>query len=85
MTLAMNNDAQSLKAICADLYSSDKEIRAAAIDAVVQFGDKSVVPRLRALAQQSNDSDEKAHLQQAADTLELPNLSELKPTPRAHH
>lgn len=77
-TLSMNNDADSLKTIWSELSNPDKEIRAGALEAVVQFGDRSVVPDLRKLAAQTSDSAEKASILEAADHLDLPSLSDLR-------
>ncbi len=73
-TLAMNDDADSLKSILAELTSSNAEIRAAARDAAVQFGDCSAAPALRAAAAQVESLEEKLALKEAADFLELPPL-----------
>lgn len=80
MVLAMNNDSNSLNTIWGELANPDKEIRAGALAAVVQFGNRSVAPSLRELAAQTADSTEKADIIQAADYLELPSLNDL---PRA--
>ena len=77
MALAMNNDTNSLNTIWSELANPDKEIRAGALAAVVQFGDHSVVPRLRELPAQTDDATEKAGILEAADFLELPSLTEL--------
>ena len=74
MALAMNDDTNSLNTIWSELANPDKEIRAGALAAVVQFGDRSVVPRLRELAAQTDDAAEKASILEAADFLELPSL-----------
>src|SRR5262245_47062061 len=57
-TLAMNNDTASRDAIVAELQNPSKEIRHAALQAAIQFGDRSVVPRLQELAGQTEDTDE---------------------------
>ena len=77
MDLAMNDDANSLRTIWSELSNPDKDIRAGALAAVVQFGDRSVVPNLRALAEQTDDPAEKASILAAADHLALPTLIEL--------
>ncbi len=77
MALAMNDDAESLNTICSELTNPDKEIRAGALAAVVQFGDRSVVPRLRELAAQTDDLHEKIDILTAADQLDLPPLGSL--------
>ena len=77
MDLAMNNDSASLNVIWTELSNPDKEIRVGALEAVVQFGDRLSVPRLRKLAVQTADPEEKKAILEAADYLELPTLDEL--------
>ncbi|MEI8341166.1 MAG: HEAT repeat domain-containing protein [Verrucomicrobiota bacterium] len=80
MALAMNNDSNSFNAIWHELSNTDREIRAGALEAVVQFGDRSAVPRLRELATRTEDPAEKTSILAAADYLELPTLSEVSAT-----
>lgn len=77
MALAMNNDAVSFNTIWSELSNPDREIRAGALAAVVQFGDRSVSPRLRDLAAKIDDAEEKVAILDAANFLELPSLTEL--------
>lgn len=77
MALAMNDDSNSLNTIWSELANPDKDIRAGALAAVVQFGDRSVAPRLRDLAAQTEDAAEKVEIINAADFLELPPLTEI--------
>jgi HEAT repeats len=79
MSLAMQNDSNSFNVIWSALSDPDKEIRAAALDAVIQFGDHSVTPRLRELAGRTTDTDEKNHILQAADFLDLSPLEFKRP------
>lgn len=72
--LAMNDDMESLELILAELTNSDAEIRVAAREAAVQFGDRVAAPALRAAAAQVESPQEKAALLEAADFLELPSL-----------
>jgi hypothetical protein len=74
MSLAMNDDAESLKKILAALASPDPEIRAAAREAAVQFGDRSAAVKLREAAARAADPEEKSALLEAAEFLELPPL-----------
>jgi len=76
-SLAMNDDSKSLETIWSELSNPNKEIRAGALAAVVQFGDRSVIMRLHELASQTEDPAEKASILAAADYLSLPTLSEL--------
>jgi len=73
--LQMNDDAQSLSSILADLNSADKEIRMAAIQAAVQFGSTNAIPALRTAAANDQDLDEKIALLKAADFLALPEAT----------
>lgn len=73
-SLAMNKDTDSLGKILAELNNADPQIRAAARDAAVQYGDRVAVPALRVAANQAEDLDEKKALLEAADYLELPAL-----------
>ncbi|HTL74502.1 MAG TPA: HEAT repeat domain-containing protein [bacterium] len=72
--LGMKHDADSLRAILAELMNPDPEIRAAARKAAVQFGDRAAAPELREVAARTEDMDEKRALLEAADFLELPPL-----------
>ena len=81
MALAMNDDTNSLNTIWSEFANPDPEIRAGALAAVVQFGDRSVVPRLRELAAQTDDAAEKASILEAANFLELPSLTEERNAP----
>jgi len=76
MALAMNNDAESLRTIMAELTNPDKRIRAGALEAAVQFGDRSITPRLQELASQADDAEEKAALLEAVEYINLPSLTE---------
>jgi hypothetical protein len=76
MALAENDDSNSLHTICSELTNPDRETRTGALAAVVQFGDRSVVPCLRQLAEQTSDPFEKADITKAADQLALPLLGE---------
>jgi hypothetical protein len=76
MALAMNDDSNSLHTICSELTNPDKEIRAGARAAAVQFGDRSIIPYLRQLADQTSDPFEKVDITKAADQLALPLLGE---------
>ena len=53
------------------------EIRAGALEAVIQFGDHTVSPRLRELAAQTQDPAEQAAILEAADDLDLPPITDL--------
>jgi hypothetical protein len=79
-TLQLNNDANSLKAILSELPNPDRAIRDAAREAAVQFGDRSAIPILKDLADQTDDPTEKSELLAAAEYLALPTLAEHQAT-----
>ena len=75
--LAMNNDVQSRDTILSELKKNpDKEIRAAALEAAIQYDDRSVVPPMQEIAAQTEDPDEKAAILEAIDYINLPSLTE---------
>ena len=76
MALAMNNDPNARDMLLSELQNPDKDIRSAAIDALIQLGDRSAVPRMRQLADRMQDPDEKADMLAAADFLDLPALTD---------
>ena len=76
-SLAMNDDANSFDTIWSELSNPDKGIRAGALEAVIQFGDHSVGPRLRELAAQTQDPAEQSAILEAADYLDLPPITDL--------
>jgi len=78
MLLGMKNDHESLRLISSALTNSEKDIRLSAADALVQFGDVSVVPRLRELASQAKNLEEQERFNEAAEQLSLPAFSELR-------
>lgn len=81
-SLAMNSDPESLQKILAALTSPDPEIRTAAREAAVQFGDRTAATKLRTVAADTADPSEKAALLEAASFLELPSLDTRSATNR---
>lgn len=74
--LAMNNDSATLETILSELRNPDRQIRKGALEATIQFEDRAAIPRLREIAAETDDEDEKADLLAAADYLNLPSLTE---------
>lgn len=81
MALAMNDDANSVEEIISELSNPDPQIRRGAVEAVVQFGDRSVIPRLQAIAEQTDNEADRADILEAAEFLNLPRLTD-DPPPR---
>jgi HEAT repeat protein len=71
---SMNDDAESLNHIVADLTSPDKEIREAAIEATKQFGSADAIPSLKAAADSTENIEDKTAYLEAADFLSLPSM-----------
>lgn len=90
--LGMERDAGSLNTILSELENPDKEIRKAALEAVIQFGDRSAITRLQEIASRTEDAREKVDILDAIELLQLPSLTEylaerrangdITPTPR---
>ena len=74
--LAMESDPASLAAILAELKNEEPAIREAAIEAAVQFGSPTAIPRLQQAADEANDPREKSALLEAIDYLTMPTLGE---------
>ncbi len=76
--LQANDDPASLKAILTELVNPDKEVRAAAVEATIQFGDRSAIPVLKDLAATTTDSGEKQALLDAVEFMSLPTMTEIR-------
>ena len=79
----MNNDQDSLNAILVEMKNPDKRIRAAALEATIQFDDRSVILKLQEIATQTADPDEKAEILKAIDYIKLPSFTEYMAQQRA--
>ncbi len=77
MQLAMNNDAASLDTILKELRNPNRDIRAAALQAAIQFGSRDAIPSLTEAAQNADDPSERTQLVEAIEFLKLPSLSEV--------
>ena len=60
-----------------ELTNSLPEIRDAALEALVQAGDRDVIPALKEVAERSDDPRQKAQITKAIDFLTLPSLIEV--------
>lgn len=76
-----NDDPQSLSNILADLTSSQKDVRDAAIEATKQFDSTNAIPALKAAAANATDTDEQIAMLEAVKFIELPPLTFSPPTP----
>jgi hypothetical protein len=74
--MAMQNDPQAHQQIVDELQNADKNIRQAALEALKQADDRSVVPRMQQMADQTNDPARKQEILDAIEFINLPSLSE---------
>jgi hypothetical protein len=72
--LAATGDPASVPTILLDLNYPDKEVRMAAVTALRECGDASVVPALMSAANATDDIEEKMEYLQAAEMLSVPNM-----------
>jgi hypothetical protein len=76
MNLSWMEDKASLDAILAELWNPDPQIREGALKATVNFSSRDAIPRLEAAALRAEDPAEKKQLEEAAEFLKLPTLTE---------
>lgn len=75
---AMLHTPESYQTIVTELTNSEKEIRAEALDAAIEHGNRAIIPYLRELAAKTEDPYEKIELMEAADFIALPSITELR-------
>lgn len=78
MELGARNDPESFQKIIFGLSDADPEIREAALEATIQFGDRDAIPILKELAAKTDDPQEKVEILNAAEYLALPSFSEIR-------
>lgn len=74
--LAMQTNSEAHQQILDELKNPDREIRQAALAALEQANDRSVIPQMQQIADQTDDSGDKAAIQDAIDFIKLPSLTE---------
>ena len=77
MDLARQGGPEANQQILDELKNPDKAIRRAALDALEQANDRSVVPSMQQIADQTDDPDDKQAIQDAIDFINLPSLTEV--------
>lgn len=77
MDLSWNDDRESLEGILVELSNPDAELRKSALLATLNHGSRDAVPRLQAVALATDDPAEKKALEDAAEHLKLPSLTEV--------
>lgn len=76
VSLQMNSDAASLATLLAGLTNAEPQIRKAALNAVIQFNERSAVPALQKIADATSDPFEKVDILKAIDYIKLPSFTE---------
>ncbi len=76
VALAMLPDASAHQTIISELKNPDKEIRQTALEALKQVTDRSIVPQMQAVADQTDDPNEKQAILDAIEYINLPSLTE---------
>jgi len=78
MVLASLNDPKAHQKIVDALYDSDRAIRKTALDALEQANDRSVIPDMQKVADQTDDRDDKQAIEDAIEFIKLPSLTEYR-------
>ena len=74
--LAMEPGPEAHQQIVDELKNPDKAIRLVALEALEQANDRSVVPQMQQIAEQTDDPGEKQAILDAIDFINLPSLTE---------
>jgi hypothetical protein len=75
--LLHSGDLQSLMTILDQLSNPEKQVREAALDAVIRMDNPHAIPQLKVAAERAMDSKERAAILNAIEYLELPSLSQI--------
>lgn len=75
-SLAMQKSPAAHQQIIDELKNSDKEIRKASLEAIQQANDRSVIPQMKQIADETDDAQEKQDILDAIDFINLPSLTE---------
>lgn len=75
--LGMRGDSASIGVLLSELNNSNPEIRRAALDAIMQSGNRESIPALQQLADRLTDPQQQLEIAQAIEFLTLPSISEV--------
>jgi hypothetical protein len=78
LELAFTEDPASLRFLLDELDRADAKSLEGVLFAIVQYGSRDAIPRLRELAGQASSPERARRLTEAADYLELPSLTEVR-------
>lgn len=77
MRLATTYDPANIPAIAKSLSHSDATVREAARQALIQIGDRSAIPHLKAAKTAARDPEEAESLRETIEFLELPHITDV--------
>lgn len=81
LNLAATQDPRQVPAVAASLSHPDASVRETARQALLQLGDASAIPALKAAADKTKSSEEATLLAEAAEFLSLPDLMDVIANP----
>lgn len=67
----------ALETLLAEVRNQNPEIRQAALDAISQSGNRTLIPRLLQAAEETEDADQRRAIAETVEFLNLPTLSEV--------
>lgn len=76
LALALQDSPEAHQQIVKELKNPDREIRRAALEALEQADDRSVVPQMQQIADQTDDPADKQAILDTIDFINLPSLTE---------
>jgi HEAT repeat protein len=76
--LGTSSNLESLQEIVSNFKDSNPQIRKAAVEATMQFGNKDAIPDLEQMVGDIEDPREKVEILDAIEFLKLPSLAEIR-------
>jgi len=76
LMISNHPEQEKLGVMLATLGNSDKAVHAAALEHIKELDDRDAVPQLQVLADQTENAEDKAALQEVIDYLNLPSLTD---------
>ncbi|MEO7300900.1 MAG: HEAT repeat domain-containing protein [Verrucomicrobiota bacterium] len=82
--LGSTDDGRAFEEILAELRNPNPNVRQAALDALIQFGNRDAIATLNEVAAQTEDAREKVNILDVIDFLNLPTAKETRDAQRGH-
>jgi HEAT repeat protein len=77
LELSRKLDHKSTETLLAEVRNEHPEIRHAALDAISQSGNRTLIPRLLQAAEEVEDAEQRREITETVEFLKLPTLSEV--------